>query len=83
MRHMKQFSAVAKFANSNRFSPRYDSEHSDEETLRLECFCVVTSGILMNANGERLKDAFVEKGVVKIAMDYVIRHAPPVTTYLA
>lgn len=49
----------------------------------LECFCVITSGIKENANGSRLKQMMIDKGILFDAINYIKLLAPPIKTLLA
>ena len=65
------------------FLCRFDSKHSDNEVTYLECFCVITSGIKENANGSRLKQMMIDKGILFDAINYIKLLAPPIKTLLA
>ncbi|ELU10961.1 hypothetical protein CAPTEDRAFT_154354 [Capitella teleta] len=62
---------------------RYDSEHNQDESIHLDCFCIIALGIENNANGRRLKDLIVEKGLILTCLEYIQKHAPKITTMLA
>ena len=55
---------------------RYDFEHTQDEQVHLDCFCVIAQGIEKNANGRKLKDLIAEHDVVKNTLDYIQTHAP-------
>ncbi|ESP04879.1 hypothetical protein LOTGIDRAFT_205969 [Lottia gigantea] len=72
----------------NHFKPymsfnRFDAEHTQDEEIHLDSFCVIASGIENNANGSRLKDMIIEQGIVLSCVDYILEHAPPIKTLLA
>ena len=62
---------------------RYDEEHTQDEQVHLDCFCVIAQAIERNANGQKLKDLIVEHGIVKQCLSYIQQHAPPIKTLLA
>jgi len=55
---------------------RYDFEHTQDEQVHLDCFCVIAQGIEKNANGRKLKDLIAEHGVVQNTLEYIQTHAP-------
>ena len=65
------------------FCFRYDEEHTQDEQVHLDCFCVIAQAIERNANGQKLKDLIVEHGIVKQCLSYIQQHAPPIKTLLA
>ena len=65
-------------ANFNRF----DFEHTDEDRIHLDCFCVIAEGIERDANGSRLKDIILKEEIVKEALEYIQVHAPEIKTLL-
>ncbi|XP_060573171.1 E3 ubiquitin-protein ligase UBR4-like [Ruditapes philippinarum] len=72
----------------NHFKPyldfnKFDAEHTHDEKVHLDCFCNIAAGIQNNDNGVKLKDMIVEQGLVKMALDYILAHAPEVKTLLA
>ncbi|XP_052722001.1 E3 ubiquitin-protein ligase UBR4-like isoform X2 [Crassostrea angulata] len=71
----------------NHFKPyldftKFDLEHTQDETLHLDCFCEVASGIESNANGIRLKNMIADHGITKMAVDYILLNSPKVKTLL-
>lgn len=65
----------------NHFKPylnfnKFDFEHTPDDDLQLECFCVMTAGIERNLNGNQLKDLIVKRGILQDAMEYITLHAP-------
>ncbi|RMZ99744.1 E3 ubiquitin- ligase UBR4-like [Brachionus plicatilis] len=58
-----------------------DSSGSNEDTLHLECFCVIVNGIESGPNGTRLRDMMSSSGIVQNAIDYLLHNSPPITTY--
>ncbi|GIY36069.1 e3 ubiquitin-protein ligase UBR4 [Caerostris darwini] len=60
----------------------FDYEHTSDDDLQLECFCMLTAGIECNFNGNQLKDLLVEKHVVQDALEYITAHAPPIKSAL-
>ncbi|XP_062622353.1 E3 ubiquitin-protein ligase UBR4-like, partial [Saccostrea cucullata] len=71
----------------NHFKPyldftKFDLEHSQDETVHLDCFCEVACGIESNANGIRLKNMIADHGITKMAVDYILQNSPKVKTLL-
>ncbi|KAJ8300179.1 hypothetical protein KUTeg_021698 [Tegillarca granosa] len=71
----------------NNFKPyldfnKFDIEHSQDEMVHLDCFCVIASGIENNANGTKLKDMIFEHKIVRSAVDYILQNSPEVKTLL-
>ncbi|XP_074661944.1 E3 ubiquitin-protein ligase UBR4-like [Tubulanus polymorphus] len=62
---------------------KFDFDHTPDEEIHLECFCVIAAGIECNANGTKLKDMMIAHNVMKSAVDYLTSHAPPIKTLLA
>ncbi|XP_064650064.1 E3 ubiquitin-protein ligase UBR4-like isoform X3 [Lineus longissimus] len=62
---------------------KFDSEHSLDEEVHLDCFCVIAAGIELNANGKKLKDMIMHHGIVQKTVDYIKTHAPTFKTLLA
>ncbi|XP_042908898.2 E3 ubiquitin-protein ligase UBR4 [Parasteatoda tepidariorum] len=60
----------------------FDYEHTTDDDLQLECFCMLTAGIECNVNGNQLKDLLVEKHIVQDALEYITAHAPPIKSAL-
>lgn len=56
----------------------FDFEHTADDDLQLECFCMLTAGIECNVNGNQLKDLLVEKHIVQDALEYITAHSPPI-----
>eukprot|EP00794_Sanderia_malayensis_P006454 gene6454-7186_t len=56
---------------------KFDDERSPNETLYLDCFCVITNGISNTTSGSRLKDLINSSGIPKQAMEYLNEHTPP------
>jgi E3 ubiquitin-protein ligase UBR4 len=72
----------------NHFKPylkydMYDGEHTQDETVHIDCFCVTCNGIERNANGGRLKDLIVDHGIVQDAVKYIQAHSPAIKTLLS
>ncbi|XP_054720473.1 E3 ubiquitin-protein ligase UBR4-like [Uloborus diversus] len=61
---------------------KFDYEHTVDDDLQLECFCMLCAGIECNDNGNRLKDLLVEKHIVQDALEYITAHAPPIKSAL-
>lgn len=55
---------------------RYDFDHTQDEQVHLDCFCVIAQGIEKNANGKKLKDLIAEHSIVKDTLEYMQMHAP-------
>ncbi|XP_063966800.1 E3 ubiquitin-protein ligase UBR4-like [Lytechinus pictus] len=55
---------------------KFDGDHSQDDEIHVESFCVITAGIENNANGVQLKDMMIEEGIVKDAIKYVSRKIP-------
>ncbi|CAH2243765.1 jg12683 [Pararge aegeria aegeria] len=55
---------------------RLDSEQWTEEEFRMELFCVLCANIERNSIGGTLKDYLISLGVVRDALDYIVKHAP-------
>ena len=51
---------------------RFDAEHTEDDRVHVDCFCVIADGIEENANGNILKDVIVKEGFVQACIDYVI-----------
>lgn len=54
----------------------FDLEHSTENELRMELFCVLTNQIEHNAIGGTLKDYIMGLGIVEKSLEYITTHAP-------
>ncbi|XP_050389975.2 E3 ubiquitin-protein ligase UBR4 [Patella vulgata] len=72
----------------NHFKPymrfnKFDTEHTQDEEVHLDSFCVIASGIENNANGSRLKDMIIEQGIVLSCVEYILEHSPAIKTLLA
>jgi len=55
----------------------FDEERSANETLYLECFCVIANGISNTTSGSRLKDLMIDHGIPQSALEYLNQHTPP------
>ncbi|XP_060810461.1 E3 ubiquitin-protein ligase UBR4 isoform X2 [Amyelois transitella] len=55
---------------------RLDSEQWTEEEFRMELFCVLCANIERNSIGGTLKDYLISLGVVRDALEYIVKHAP-------
>ncbi|XP_052737360.1 protein purity of essence isoform X1 [Bicyclus anynana] len=55
---------------------RLDSEQWTEEEFRMELFCVLCANIEKNTIGGTLKDYLISLGVVRDALEYIVKHAP-------
>jgi E3 ubiquitin-protein ligase UBR4 len=55
---------------------------ANEYMLHLDCFCVIVNGIEIGEMGKRLRDMMQEGAVLQHAIGYLLRHSPPVTTFL-
>ncbi|KAL0896018.1 hypothetical protein ABMA27_012006 [Loxostege sticticalis] len=55
---------------------RLDSEQWTEEEFRMELFCVLCANIERNSIGGTLKDYLISLGVVRDALEYIMKHAP-------
>ncbi|OWR51411.1 purity of essence [Danaus plexippus plexippus] len=55
---------------------RLDSEQWSEEEFRMELFCVLCANIERNSIGGTLKDYLISLGVVRDALEYIVKHAP-------
>ncbi|XP_050663780.1 E3 ubiquitin-protein ligase UBR4 isoform X18 [Leptidea sinapis] len=55
---------------------RLDSEQWTDEEFRMELFCVLCANIERNSVGGTLKDYLISLGVVRDALDYIIKRAP-------
>ena len=82
---------VSHFAPYLDFSA-FDSQHSPENALYLDCFSVVANGISVSyyvdnmklisskfqndASGEKLKDLMIEKNMVHSGIVYIKEHVP-------
>ncbi|KAL5011609.1 hypothetical protein ScPMuIL_010160, partial [Solemya velum] len=71
----------------NHFKPylqfdKFDEEHTQDEKVHLDCFCVIASGIENNKNGDRLKDMIRERGLIQMAVDHILKHSPEIKTLL-
>ncbi|PZC74948.1 hypothetical protein B5X24_HaOG206881 [Helicoverpa armigera] len=55
---------------------RLDSEQWTEEEFRMELFCVFCANIERNSIGGTLKDYLISLGVVRDALEYIVKHAP-------
>ncbi|XP_014674376.1 PREDICTED: E3 ubiquitin-protein ligase UBR4-like [Priapulus caudatus] len=56
---------------------KFDCEHTPDESVHLDCFCVIASSIECNDNGTHLKDLILVSGIVRSAVDYILLHAAP------
>lgn len=62
---------------------KYDNGgQSNEDTIHLECFCVIINGIEISENGTRLRDLMCDSGVLRESVDYLLKNSPKITTYL-
>uniref|UniRef100_T1IY63 UBR-type domain-containing protein n=1 Tax=Strigamia maritima TaxID=126957 RepID=T1IY63_STRMM len=77
----KMHALVNYFKPSLNFN-RYDFEHTTENELLLESFCVLTNGIERNPNGNQLKDLILREGIIGDALEYIQMHAPPIRSAL-
>jgi E3 ubiquitin-protein ligase UBR4 len=59
-----------------------NTANTNEDLLHLECFCVIVNGIEIGEMGKRLRDLMRDGDVVKLSIEYLMRHSPPITTYL-
>ncbi|CAH1787172.1 unnamed protein product, partial [Owenia fusiformis] len=71
----------------NHFKPycdfnKFDFEHTQDEQVHLECFCVIANGIESNANGFKLKEMILAADIVKDSTEYIQMHSPPIKTLL-
>ncbi|XP_047525824.1 E3 ubiquitin-protein ligase UBR4 [Pieris napi] len=55
---------------------RLDAEQWGEREFRIELFCALCANIERNSVGGTLKDYLISLGVVRDALDYIVRHAP-------
>lgn len=55
---------------------RLDSEQWTDEEFRMELFCVLCANIERNSIGGTLKDYLISLGVVRDALEYIVKHAP-------
>ncbi|XP_033643062.1 E3 ubiquitin-protein ligase UBR4-like [Asterias rubens] len=55
---------------------KFDSDHTQDEEIHLECFCAIAAGIENNANGNELKDLIIKEGIVEKAVSYITRNLP-------
>ncbi|KAJ0180973.1 hypothetical protein K1T71_003058 [Dendrolimus kikuchii] len=55
---------------------RLDSEQWTEEEFRMELFCVLCANIERNSIGGTLKDYLISLGVVRDALEYIVKNAP-------
>ncbi|XP_072935202.1 E3 ubiquitin-protein ligase UBR4 isoform X5 [Epargyreus clarus] len=55
---------------------KLDSEQWTEEEFRMELFCVLCANIERNSVGGTLKDYLISLGVVRDALEYIVKHAP-------
>eukprot|EP00795_Rhopilema_esculentum_P010771 gene10771-19563_t len=55
----------------------FDQERTADETLYLECFCVISNGISNTLSGSRLKDLIIDHHIPQRALDYLTEHTPP------
>ncbi|XP_028033464.1 protein purity of essence isoform X1 [Bombyx mandarina] len=55
---------------------KLDSEQWTEEEFRMELFCVLCANIERNSIGGTLKDYLISLGVVRDALEYIVKHAP-------
>ncbi|XP_052093919.1 E3 ubiquitin-protein ligase UBR4-like [Mytilus californianus] len=71
----------------NHFKPyldfaKYDVEHTQDESVHIDCFCVIAAGIENNENGNKLKDMILDNGIVKLCIDYILQNSPVIKTLL-
>ncbi|ESN92599.1 hypothetical protein HELRODRAFT_189521 [Helobdella robusta] len=70
----------------NHFKPclnfcRFDLDHTQDEQIHLDCFCVIAQGIENNTNGRKLKDLILEKSeIVQDTLTYLLARTPKITT---
>ncbi|XP_047533883.1 protein purity of essence isoform X2 [Vanessa atalanta] len=55
---------------------RLDSEQWSDEEFRMELFCVLCANIERNSIGGTLKDYLISLGIVRDALEYIVKHAP-------
>ncbi|XP_038209068.1 E3 ubiquitin-protein ligase UBR4 isoform X2 [Zerene cesonia] len=55
---------------------KLDSEQWSEEEFRMELFCVLCANVERNSVGGTLKDYLISLGVVRDALEYIVKHAP-------
>ncbi len=55
---------------------KFDSDHTQDEEIHLECFCAIAAGIENNSNGNELKDLIIKEGIVEKAVSYITRNLP-------
>lgn len=55
---------------------RFDFEHTQDELVHVNCFCVIAAGIESNANGNKLKDLILSQSIVSDTLQYIKMHAP-------
>jgi len=55
---------------------KYDFEHTQDEQIHLDCFCVIAQGIENNSNGRKLKDLIGQNNIVRDTLHYIQMHAP-------
>lgn len=67
----------------HRFTFRHDENHSDDDTVYLNCFCEIVAGIHSNESGGQLKDLMVENGILDNALSYLNQHMPDHKKYAA
>ena len=48
----------------------------------MECLCRMANSIEQNALGDQLKNMIIEAGIVRNALDYIQKHAPPIRSAL-
>ncbi|XP_045509114.1 E3 ubiquitin-protein ligase UBR4 isoform X2 [Colias croceus] len=55
---------------------KLDTEQWSEEEFRMELFCVLCANVERNSVGGTLKDYLISLGVVRDALEYIVKHAP-------
>jgi len=70
----------------NHFKPyldfnKLDMEHTQDDLVHADCFCVIAQGIEINANGNKLKDLICSQDLVSNTLDYLKMHAPNLKAY--
>ncbi|KAI8429559.1 hypothetical protein MSG28_000181 [Choristoneura fumiferana] len=55
---------------------KLDTEQYTEEEFRMELFCVLCANIEKNSIGGTLKDYLISLGVVRDALEYIVKNAP-------
>ncbi|OTF73004.1 hypothetical protein BLA29_001157, partial [Euroglyphus maynei] len=73
----------------NNFRPYFEFDDYDTQNLSVanpdhwyELFCSLVSAIERNHNGARLKDRMIEERFVSMAIEYLVRNAPPMKSFV-